>query len=463
MWDVGNGSTCHLSRASSHFCKDESISIYLQPLPDGVPEAIPFFNCAAKTKYNVIRALCTASHRPTVETREHVVWTADSDTSDTTTSSYLFIFETSASELFVFLVDGEVLSCISDYNRPRRHGVFCFISDAPGGSVALHHYAYSNRWSKSDTSAGFVSDQEPLTSHSFVLVHCESRLPTPFLIVGTTKGVQYAEITDGLLHLLPNLDLGLQAVKLLKPNECGALLYILTSDGVQVYNVHTLQAEPLQLLKWSVAELSLDGKHIAFAGTHQDQSCWIQVWNTANQEVVLHVTMDECSITSIAVSEMYVCYHLTNIINEEWKLACRELKRKNEELVLSESNQKIIKDRSLTLDGSILVERVWGPYAMNLYRIPERTTLYEYQSQYPTLIYLLGTLGAENNHCGVNPPIRPSPTVKTPFTSITTVSESVSSTVKPTKDSTPGKSVVSQWLWIAIVVVGGITVIRIIF
>ena len=408
-----------------------------------------------------------ASHRPTVETREHsVVWTANSDPSDTTTSSYLFIFEGSDSELFVFLVDGEVLSCISDYNRPRRHRVlFCFISDAPGGSVALHHYAYSNRWSESNTIAGFVSDQEPLTSHSFVLVHCDSRLPTPFLIVGTTKGVQYAEITDGSLHPLPQLDLGLQAVKLLKPNELCAPLYILTSDGVQVYNVRTLQAEPLQPLNWSVAELSLDGKHIAFAGTHPDQSCWIQVWNTANQEEVLHVTMDECSITSIAVSEMYVCYHLTNIVNEEWKLACRVLKRNNEELVLSESNQRGIKDRSLTLDGSILVERVWGasPYAMNLYQVPQRTTLHEYQSQYPTLIYLLGTLGAQNNRCGVNPPIRPSPTVKTPFTSITTVSESVSSTVEPTKDSTPGKNVVSHCLWIAIVVVCGITVIGIIF
>ena len=444
---MSGGRTCHLSQASNHFCQKKSVDISFQPAPDSVPEVIPFSSCDAETGHAVIRALCRVSRGPTIEASEHVVWTASGDPSDTDTSSYLFIFEVNPPKLFAFPVDGEVLSCISDYHRGR--GILCFIFKAPGGSVALYRYAHSDRWLESDSFTGFVSDRALLSSPSFVLEHCSSG--TPFVIVGTTRGVKSVELSHDNRNVYPLSDL--QAVKLLRHNQCGAVLYVLTLDGLQVYNVRKLRAEPLQPLKWSVAELSLDGRRIALAGTYPDQSCWIQVWNTANQEVVLNVTMDECDIASIAVTEKYVCYHLNNITGKEWKLACLELESNSEELVLWEDNRRGLKNSSLTLDGNILVERVWcaSPYAMNLYRVPQRTSLHTYKSKYPTLAYLPGTSGAQDNRCRVNSPILPS-TVQGLSTSQMTMSGSVSSTVQPTSTtgSTPGESAVPhvQFPWI---------------
>lgn len=404
----------------------------------GLEEAIPFSGCDAEIEHPAVRALCEAS-LPIIEANEHVVWAGD--LSDTKNSSYLLFFEVSAFELFVFPVDGAVLSCISDYHRRLRRAVFCFIHETGTSGVALYHFVYSvsDGWFESESFPGFLSDRAQLSSSSFVLEDCN--LAAPFAIYGTTQGVQSIKIShnDMTVHPLANLE----AVKLLRHHQCNAMLYILTLDGVQVYNVRRLQAEPLQPLNWSVAELSLDGTRVAFAGSHHDQSCWIQVWNTTNQEVVRNVTRDDCNIASIAVSKMHVCYHMTDITGQEWKLACLVLGRNSggwsDEVVLAKGSQWVLRDRALTLDGNVLVERIWD--AINLYHVLNNITLHRYQSKYPTLAYLPGTSGAQDNPCRIPPTDHSSPTVQHHSTSSTTsLSESATTTEQPspTTGSKPG-------------------------
>ena len=393
-------------------------------------EAIPFLSCDAEIEHAEVRALCEAS-QPIIEANEHVVWAVKGDLSATENSSYLLFFEVNAFELFVFPVDGDVLNCINDYHRPLRRAVFCLILEADTSAVALFRYAYSvsDGWFESDLFPAFVTDRMLLSSSSFVLEHCY--FTTPFVIFGTTQGVQSIKIShnDPTMYTLADL----QAVKLLRHHQCKSMLYILTLDGVQVYNVARLWAEPLQPMNWSVAELSLDGTRIAFAGSHHDQSCWMQVWNTANQDVVLNVTRDDCNIASIAVSQMHVCYHMTNITGQEWNLACLKVGRNNDEVVLANGHQWGLKDRSLTLDGNVLVEKIWD--AINLYQVHENTPLHMYKSKYPTLAYLPGTSGAQDNHCRIRPrpAVHPSPTMQHPSTpNRTSLSESATPTEQPT-------------------------------
>ena len=433
LLDVSDRRICHLPGASYHFCVTKPIRVNYRPTRMPRPEeAITFVSCDAEIEHAGVRALCQAS-RPIIEANEHVVWA--SDVSDTENSSYLLFFEVSAFELFVFPVDGDVLNCISDYHRWLRRAVFCFILEAGTGTVALYRYIYtvSDGWFESDSFPGFVSDRTILSS-SFVLEHCP--LTTPFVIVGTTLGVKSIKISHNDPSMHPFTDL--QAVKLLRHLWCKSMLYILTLDGVQVYNVKGLQAEPLQPMNWSVAELSLDGTRIAFAGSHHDQSCWMQVWNTANQDVVLNVTRDDCNIASIAVSQMHVCYHMANITGQEWKLACLELGRKNVEVVLANGHHWGLKDRLLTLDGNVLVERIWD--AINLYQVPEKTILHKCKSKHPTVAYLPGTSGAQDNRCRIpsSSAVHPSPTMQHPSTPNTTyLSESATPTEQPTTGSKP--------------------------
>ena len=408
-------------------------------------EAVSFLSCDAEIEHAEVRALCEAS-QPIIEANEHVVWAVKGDLSATENSSYLLFFEVNAFELFVFPVDGDVLNCINDYHRPLRRAVFCLILETDTSAVALYRYTYSvsDGWFESDSFPGFVSDRMLLSSSSFVLEHCY--FTTPFVIFGTTQGVQSIKIShnDPTVYTLADL----QAVKLLRHHQCNSMLYILTLDVVHVYNVNELQQERLQPLNWSVAELSLDGTRIAFAGSHHDQSCWMQVWNTANQDVVLSVTRDDCNIASIAVSQMHVCYHMMNITGQEWKLACLQLERNNDEVVLANGDQWGLKDRSLTLDGNILVERIWD--AIDLYHVREKTILHTYKSKYPTLAYLPGASGVQDNRCRIRPrpDVHPSPTVQHPSTPNTaSLSESATPTEEPTT-TTGSKSSESAKLWI---------------
>ena len=453
IWDVVGGRTCHLSPSSDHFCRDKLVRISYQRTPDGEWEHIPFSSCNAEIEHAVVRALCEARRGPIVEANVHVAWAVNGNSSDTetATTSYLFIFEVSAFELFAFPVDGTPLSCSSYHHRGVERGIVCFI-EAQGGSVAVNRYAYSNseRWSEWESIPGFVTDSALLTSTSFALQHCSSTTRAPFVIVGTTNGVEAIKLSYDLdSHMLTHL----HALKLLRHDQCNALLYILTLEGVMVYDVQGLKNELFRPLNWSVAELSLDGSRIAFAGTHPDQSCWIQVWDTANQNVVLNVAVGECSIASMAVSEMHVCYHLTNVTNKEWKLACLVLVGSSEELVLSNSNRWGLKDRSLTLDGNILVERVWN--TINLYRVHEKATLHMYKSKYPTLAYLPGTSGAQDSRCRIPPRIQPSPTEQDPSTSVTSLSEHVTPGIQPspTTWSKPTESAVANLQSTLIIVV----------
>ena len=407
-------------------------------------EFIPFFSCNMGMELAAVRALCEASRGPIIETNEQAVWAVNGDPSDTKSSSYLFILEVSKSDLFAFPVNGSVFNCISDYYNGR--GILCFILETGTSDVALYRYVYSvndEGWLETDAFPGFVSDRGLLTSSSFVLEYCD--VATPFVIVGTTQGVQSIPIIhDPYMHKLVDL----QAAKLLRHHQCNSMLYILTLDVVQVYNVNELQQERLQPLNWSVAELSLDGTRIAFAGSHHDQSCWMQVWNTANQDVVLSVTRDDCNIASIAVSQMHVCYHMTNITGQEWKLACLQLERNNDEVVLANGHQWGLKDRSLTLDGNVLVEKIWD--AIDLYDVREKTILHTYKSKYPTLAYLPGASGVQDNRCRIRPPpdVHPSPTVQHPSTPNTaSLSESATPTEEPTT-TTRSKSSESAKLWI---------------
>lgn len=413
---------------------------------DGMPERefIPFFSCNMGMELAAVRALCEASRGPIIETNEQAVWAVNGDPSDTKSSSYLFILEVSKSDLFAFPVNGSVFNCISDYYNGR--GILCFILEAGTSDVALYRYVYSvsdGGWLETEAFPGFVSNRGLLTSSSFVLEYCD--VATPFVIVGTTQGVQSIPIIhDPYMHKLVNL----QAVKLLRHHQCNSMLYILTLDGVQVYNVNGLQPERLQPLNWSVAELSLDGTRIAFAGSHHEESCWIQVWNTANQEVVLSVTRDDCTIANIAISQTHVCYHMTNITGQEWKLVCLKLERNNDEVVLANGHQWGLKDRSLTLDGNVLVERMW--YAINLYHVREKTILHTYKSKYRTLAYLPGTSGAQDNRCRIrpHPAVYPSPTVQHPSTpSTTSLSESATLAEQPTS-TTRSKPSESAEPWI---------------
>lgn len=426
------------------------ISIRLQPVPDGVPEIIRFFGCDSETDvdYAVVRALCKTNQRPTIETGHHVVWIANGHPSVIGTPNYLFILEVMAFELFAFPVDGEVISCINDRHRGRA--VICLIHESTGSSVALYRYVYRNdRWfeSESDRLAAFISDRALLTSSSFVLEHCISAT-SPSLIVGTTTGVKLLEI--GTYQSMYKLS-SLQAVKLLKPKLCGGELYILTSDRLQLYDVAELPLDPpWQPMNWSVAQLSLDGRHVAFAGTNIDKSCWIQVWNTMNQDVILNVTNEECDIASIAVSEMYVCYHQLqiNTTGNSWKLVCLVLKSNanGKELVLWE-NKPSDKDWSLVLDGSVLVEGEWGasPYTVNLYSVPQKTALHTYGSRYPILAYQPTASGAHDNGCLDIQSITPSTTVPAPTTGLTT---NVSSTVKPNSGTMRHHPDVPLWAWV---------------
>lgn len=401
-----------------------------------MPEVIRFSNCDSETDadYTVVRALCNTNQRlrPTIETGDHVVWIANGHPSVTGIPNYLFVLEAMSFELYAFPVDGGILSCINDHHRGRA--VICLILESTGSSVSFYRYVYNDdRWVESDADRliAFINDQALLTSSSFVLQHCIYSATVPSLIVGTTTGVEILEIDT---YQSPFRITSLQAVKFLKPKLCGGVLYILTSDSLQLYDVTSFppNPEPLLPMNWSVAELSLDGGYVAFAGTNIDKSCWVQVWNTRNQNVILNVAHEECNIASIAVSETYVCYHelQINITCNSWKLVCIVLKSNvnSKELVLWENNPSG-KDWSLILDGSVLVEREWStsPYTVNLYSIPQKTTLPPYLARYPILAYQPTASGAHND-CLVNQPVTPSSTVPAPTTSLTT---HVCSTVEP--------------------------------
>lgn len=428
LFDVSSGRICHLLShlPLDHFCKQIPPALHLHPAPDGVPGVIPFTNCDSETDYAVVRVLCKISQRPAIETDDHVVWLANGDTSatDPETPDYLFIFEVNAYELFGFQVDGQVLSC-SNHDHHSRRAVICLTLES-----TLYRYVYSNnRWSESDSFVEFISDRALLTSPSFVLEHCISAS----VIVGTTGGVQLMEIGN---YRDPYELTSLQAVKLLKPKLCGGVLYILTSGGLQLYDVHSLQAQALQPMNWSVAELSLEGRRFALAGIYPaDRSCWIQVRKTENQEVMLNVTHEDCNIASIAVSEMYVCYHQTNTSSNSWKLACIGLRGNGEELVLWEGKQSGLKDWSLILGGNVLVERNWGasPYILTFYHLPLRTAAHTYKSRYSTIAYPHMTSGSQG--CRINPRIEPTPVVEVPTAEMTSVSSSVSSSVQPTSSA----------------------------
>ena len=334
-------------------------------------------------------------------------------------------------ELFAFPVDGEILSCMNDHHRGRA--VICLIRQSSGSSIALHRFFFHMdhaRWNESeaDRSTNFLSNQV-LTSSSFALHYCIHSTAAPYIIVGTTTGVKLLEIGS---YQVPFRITSLQASKLLKPELCHGVVYILTPNGLQLYDIFNPRwpPEPLLPLNWSVAELSLDGRYVAFAGTYSDRSCWIQVWKTMNQNVILNVsTKGECNITSIAVSETYVCYHQTNITANTWKLVCI-VNSMASRLVLWE-NDPSSKERSLILDGDFLVERVWNvsPYTVNLYDVPQKTTLHTYESRYPILAYLPSALSAHvDNGCIANKPIEPTPTMPIPTSDQTT---DVSSTVEP--------------------------------
>ena len=429
LFDVSDGRICHISSRQhvDHFCQSFSTTIHFHPAPGGEQEDIPFANCdsESQTDYDVVRALCTIDQTPTVETGSHFVWTASSDTfaTDPDTPAYVFIFDVTDYALFAFQVNGKPIGCINDRHRVRA--VICLIQ-ATGSSVSLYRYTDSDDgWSESDMFTELLNDPALLASSSFVLEHCVSAT-APLIIVGTIEGVQSVEIGQNPhVHVLTSL----QAVKLLKPELCGGVLYIFTSEGVQLYDVHRVRARAFHPVNWSAAELSLERRRIALAGTYPaEQSCWIQVWSTENQEVMLNVTHEDCNIASIAVSVAYVCYHMTNISDNTWKLACIALDGNGKELVLWEGKQRGLRDFSLILGGNVLVEREFGAslYRMKFFHLPQKTAVHSYKSSYSVLAY--PHLASGSRGCHVNPFIEPSTVVQAPTTAgVASLSNSVSS------------------------------------